>query len=499
MKKKYSVWLLKKAHLLCCAANCTAQRISIRVTFRLYASRFSILRALHLNIFEQPPNIRFFNNVSIYAFVLFFCTLLIFSNSATAKVYVDIDSPTFQQIPIAICDFNNQITSATKSANFGMTVSDDVKKDLSLTGIFNILNKKSFLEENVSSPATATGKISFSDWATIGADYLLQGNITQNDKEIIVESRLFDVTHGELLFNKRYHSEINKLKTISRAIASDVLLTLTNDEGDFNTKIAFVYKKGPKSDLYAINYDGSELKRITTHQTIIIAPRWSPDGNFLAFTSFRDRRPEVYIRNLKKGTDKKVASFEGLNLCGSFSPDGKKLLLTLSKDGNEEIYSLDLDTMKLRRLTNNYSIDVSPAWSPNGKKIAFVSNRAGSPQIYTMDADGNNVKRITFEGNYNTSPSWSPRGDRIAYEGLINNKYQIFSVDGDGNNPLQLTFDAANNESPSWSPSGRQIVYASRKNSKSNIFIMNSNGSNPRLLNDSGNKLVMPIWSPRFK
>ena len=435
----------------------------------------------------------------ISACILFFCTLPVFSNSVTAKIYVDIDSPTFQQIPIAICDFGNQITIATKSANFGITVADDVKKDLSLTGMFNILNKKSFLENNTPGNAATTENIRFSDWAAIGADYLLRGNITQNNKEIIVESHLFDVTRGEIIFNKKYRSDINKLKALSRAIASDILFTLTNDEGDFSTKIAFVSKKGSKSDIYVISYDGSELKNITNHQSIIIAPRWSPDGNFLAFTSFKDGRPEVYIRNFKNGTEKKVASFEGLNLCGSFSPDGKKLLLTLSKDGNEEIYVQEIDTLKLKRLTNSYSIDVSPTWSPDGKKIAFVSNRAGSPQIYTMDADGNNVKRITYEGKYNTSPSWSPRGGRIAYEGLTNNRYQIFSIDEDGNNPLQLTSDASNNESPSWSPSGRQIVYISRKSSNSKIFIMNSNGSNPRVLNENSYKLVMPAWSPRFK
>ncbi len=433
------------------------------------------------------------------AFILFFCTLLIFSNRAMAKVYVDIDSPTFQQIPIAICDFKNKEASPAKITDFGITVSEGVKKDLSLTGIFNILNKKSFLEEKDSATTVMAEKIRFSDWTAIGADYLLRGNTTQNDKEIIADSYLFDVIRGELIFNKKYHAEANNPKEISRAIASDILMALTGDEGDFNTKIAFVSKKGIRSDIQIVNYDGSELKSVTHHQSIVMAPRWSPDGNFLAFTSFRDRRPEVYIRNLKNGTEKKVASFEGLNLCGSFSPDGKKLLLTLSKDGNEEIYFLDLDTMKLRRLTNNYAIDVSPAWSPDGQKIAFVSNRSGSPQVYTMDTDGNNLKRITYEGNYNTSPSWSPRGDRIAYEGLTNDKYQIFSVDRDGNDTMQLTSDNANNESPSWSPSGRQIVYASRKNSKSNIFIMNSNGSYPRLLNDTGVKLVMPVWSPRLK
>jgi hypothetical protein len=54
--------LLKNAHLLCCAANRTAQRISI------YASRFGFLRALHLNIFEQPQNMGFFNDPAVTSF-----------------------------------------------------------------------------------------------------------------------------------------------------------------------------------------------------------------------------------------------------------------------------------------------------------------------------------------------------------------------------------------------------------------------------------------------
>ncbi|HUN55392.1 MAG TPA: phosphatase PAP2 family protein [Smithella sp.] len=56
MKNNQPSRLLKNAHLLRCAANRPAQRISI------YASRFSFLRALHLNIFEQPSNAGFFRN-----------------------------------------------------------------------------------------------------------------------------------------------------------------------------------------------------------------------------------------------------------------------------------------------------------------------------------------------------------------------------------------------------------------------------------------------------
>ena len=435
----------------------------------------------------------------IISFILFFYISLIFSNNAIAKIYIDIDSPTFQQFPIAICDLNNISADAAQSYDIGITLADEIKNYLAMTGIFNILNKKSFFEEKHFSKAETIEQIRFSDWSMIGADYLLRGNITGNDKKIFVDCRLFDVTRGERILNKQYNSPTEDQKELAKSIASDILFTLTGDEGEFSTKIAFVSKKGVNSDIYTVNYDGSDLKNITNHQSLVMSPRWSPDRKYLAFTSFKEGSPKVYIKNLKTGAEKKVASFDGLNLCGSFSPDSKQLLLTLSKEGMENIYVLEIETMKLKRLTHNYSIDVSPNWSPDGQRITFVSNRSGSPQIYVMDADGNNITRITYEGNYNTSPSWSPRGGRIAYEGRINGRYQIFSVDTEGNNLLQLTFDNANNESPSWSPSGRQIVYSSKTASKNRICIINANGLNMRILNENSSSLTMPVWSPRFK
>jgi len=424
---------------------------------------------------------------------------LILQNNANAKIYIDIDSPSFQQFPIAICDFNNISNDAAQTSDLGIVLADEIKFYLSMTGIFNILNKKSFLEKIEAGNAEAIEKIYFPDWVLIGADYLVRGNITQEGKQIIADCRLFDVTRSERLMSKKYNFIDSSKKEVAKNIASDILLTLTGDEGDFHTKIAFVSKKRSVSDVHIIDYDGSNQKKITSHQSLIMSPRWSPNGKLLAFTSFKDGSPKVFIRNMETGIERKVTFFDGLNLCGSFSPDGKKLLLTLSKEGLENIYYLDIETLKLKRLTHNYSIDVSPTWSPDGTKIAFVSNRSGSPQIYVMDADGNNVRRITFEGNYNTSPSWSPRGNRIAYEGSIYGKYQIFSVDHEGNNLLQLTFDNADNESPSWSPSGRQIVYSSRSATRNRLCIMNANGLNMRILHEAMNPSVMPVWSPRFK
>ena len=436
--------------------------------------------------------------VLILTLIFFFCAWPICSNRADSKVYVDIDSPAFRLIPIAICDFHPASGPVGHVAS-ETTVSERVKKDLTLTGLFNILNKQSFLENPDAVSTTAVGKIRFADWLAVGADYLVKGRIFQKDREITVEAYLYDVARGELIFGKKYQAPAEKTKAVARAIASDIMLALINDAGDFNTEIAFVSKTGLRSDIYAVSYDGADVRKVTHHQSILMAPRWSPDGNGMAFTSFKRGRPEIYFLNLKNRAEKRLASFGGLNLCGSFSPDGRKLLMTLSKDGNEEIYALDVQTLQLQRLTRHSAIDVSPSWSPDGKQIVFVSNRGGSPQIYTMDADGNNVKRITYKGSYNSSPSWSPRGDRIIYEGLTADRYQIFSVDTEGNNPAQLTSDNANNESPFWSPSGRQIVYVSRKHSGSQILIMNANGTNPRLLYEQSNRLAMPAWSGRLR
>lgn len=431
----------------------------------------------------------FFPTVFLILFVCAVCC------QATAKIYIDIDEPGFRQFPIAVCDFQNTHGLTTSGDTVNTKIAEDVRFYLSLTGLFELLDKSSFLE---GVEPGLPEVIRFTDWSLIGADFLLRGDVARESGRLTAEIRLYDIARGRVILQKKYKEATSDTRETARAIASDILLTITGDEGDFSTKIALVVKNKGAGDIFSINYDATELAPITTHKSIIITPRWSPDGRFLAFTSYKNGRPVVYLRNLHTGKEKEVAAFPGLNMCGSFSPDSRNLLLTLSKDGNEEIYSLNVETMKLTRLTNNYAIDVSPAWSPDGEKIVFVSNRSGTPQIFIMDAGGQNVNRVTFKGNYNTSPSWSPRGDRIAYEGLIDRKYQIFTVDTEGNNPTQLTFDEADNEYPSWSPSGRQIVYSSRRGSKTRICIMNANGQNMRILLGYQNGLAMPSWSPRM-
>ena len=429
----------------------------------------------------------------ITGFLIF---LLVFwcSSTACGKVYIDINSPAFQKFPVAIPEFKN-LGNAGDEDNLSEWFADELSRFLKITGFFKIINKDAFLENQDSSGITA-GEIDFSNWSSIGSDFLVKGGFSYDGKNLAVEFRLFDAIDGKLIAGKKYWGKPEEKKAMVLKFTDEILMALTGGAGVFDTKIAFVGRKDNSSEIYMINFDGSDPFKITTFNSLTLLPHWSPDGSKISFTSYKDGNPDCYIINPASGTTRKISSFKGLNLPASWSSDGKKILLVLSKDGNENIYIKHLDSGNLQSLTDDRAINVSPAWSPDGRKIAFVSNRSGSPQIFVMDSEGKTVRRLTFEGSYNSSPCWSPDGTRIAYEGSSNGYFQIFSIGENGDNLMQLTFEAGGGESPSWSPDGRYLAFSSKRDGQERICVINSNGLNLRVL--PGIKGVESFKSPSW-
>ncbi len=411
----------------------------------------------------------------------------LFPRAGLAKVYIDIDAPTFQKFPIAVDLFTRGGAQGDREGN-AVWFPDNISKYLDITGYFRIIPRSAFLDD----PVKNRENVIFSDWRTIGADYLVKGHFQWRGRELVVEMRLYDTIRGEVVLSKKYNGKGDERKNMAIKFVDEILLALTGERGVFNTRIAYVLKRGNNSEIYTIAFDGSDPVRITNYQSLTLIPRWSPDGRQISYTSYKDNNPDFYIRDMKSGMRKKISGYPGLNLSGAWSPDGRKILLTLSKDGNQEIYVMDSMNGYLQRLTYEYAIDVSPVWSPDGTKIAFVSNRAGSPQIYIMDSDGRNIKRLTYEGSYNTSPSWSMKDNRIAYEGTVGGRFQLFTISAEGGAPQQLTAQGGEHKHPSWSPDGRYLAFTLKSGGSSKIAVMNANGTNIRILCEGSN----PSWSP---
>ncbi len=416
--------------------------------------------------------------------------------AADGKVYINIDSPSAQKFPIAIADFKS-VNGSSGQENLPAWFAGTLGKTLEITGFFNILDRKAFLVDQAKL-GISTENIQFSAWTGIGAESLVTGGFTVSGRDLTLECRLFDVVQGKLIIGKRYTGKLEERKEMIVRFAQEILIALTGEKGLFDTKIAFTGKKGGSSEVYSVNFDGTEPVKLTNSRSITLSPKWSPDGKQLSFLSYKDGAPDIFVMELSRQTVKKVLSNGRLNLPATWSADSKRMLVTSSKDGSEEIYILNLADGRMTRLTNDPSIDVSPSWSPDGKQIAFVSDRGGTPQIYLMDANGSNVRRLTFEGGYNTSPAWHPRANRIAYEGRADGNFQIMVLEAEGGSPVRLSTNGGRNENPAWSPDGRYLAFVSRLGGKSRVCIMNSNGTNVRVIHEGLDGYVSPTWSPHL-
>lgn len=421
--------------------------------------------------------------------LLFFC--LFIPGTTHGKIYLDVNQAR-ALFPIATVELKN-LDGRPDPLDISRSMAQIISQDLEFTGLFSVLHPDSFLENPQTSGITAN-EINFQSWAVIGAQGLVKGGFSRQGEKIIIELRLFDVQQERFLTGRRYIGTEETLRRIGHKFANQIYATLTGEAGVFETKIAFVKADDGKKEVYLMDFDGYNQKRFSYHASITLSPAWSPDGKWLAFTSYKGTKTNLYLKELYSREEVVLSQYPDLNISPAWSPDGNTIALTLSKDGNPEIYLLNKQGRLLQRLTNTSSIEVSPTWSPDGGKIAFVSNRSGNPQVYVMDRTGANVQRITFEGNYNTEPHWSPRGDKITYSSIRGGEFHICTINPDGTGDQQLTWEG-NNESPHWSPDGRHIVFSSTRHGGKQLFTMMANGTRQKQITRGGEN-YSPAWSP---
>ncbi len=110
-------------------------------------------------------------------------------------------------------------------------------------------------------------------------------------------------------------------------------------------------------------------------------PYFSPDGRQIVFRSGRDGNHEIYLMNSDGTNVRRLTDNEATDTMPSFSPDGKQIAFVSTRDGDHEIYTLDLGPDgkpgASRRITHSPGFDTHPVFSPDGKWLVFSSQRGG--------------------------------------------------------------------------------------------------------------------------
>jgi TolB protein len=272
-------------------------------------------------------------------------------------------------------------------------------------------------------------------------------------------------------------------------------------------------------EIYLMNADGTNTRRLTYDTDRDALPALSPDGKgTIVFDSNRLRPAgepvssnisHLFLMN-RDGSKQRLLT---RGSSGTWSPDGRKIAFHASASGtglpikpdpgaattDSDIFVLDVedlldDDRKPKNITNSaQAIDDDPDWSPDGKKIVFMSHDVNddhsnpiTAEMYVMNANGRGEpkKRLTYNAEEERAPDWSPDGTRIVFmcrrgqplPGGVLPTFEICVMNADGTDQTQLTVNSVGDLTPSWSPDGQQIVFHRPVAGQGNqLWMMNAN------------------------
>ncbi len=402
---------------------------------------------------------------------------------------------TIAPIPIAIPVFLGD------DPKLAADISDVMQNDLQNSGLFQPLDRASFLEQIRDVNAAPR----FNDWRTIHADALVVGRVIKTgDGKVGAEFRLWDPATGKQLAGQRFSTAAQNWRRIGHLIADQVYERLTGEKGYFDSRVVYIDETGPKDKrikrLAIMDQDGANVRLLSQGQDLVLTPRFSPTNQEITYMSYAKDQPRVFIMNLETGQRELVGDFPNMTFAPRFSPDGQRVVMSLgSPDGSSSIFEMDLRTRQSRRLTpQSNSIDTGPCYSPDGRQVVFESDREGSQELYVMNSDGSGVRRLSGQdgGRYST-PVWSPRGDYIAFTKQLAGRFLIGVMKPDGSGERILT-EGYHNEGPTWAPNGRVLMFFRESqggNGGPRIFSVDITGYNERQV-PTPSFGSDPAWSP---
>ena len=168
-----------------------------------------------------------------------------------------------------------------------------------------------------------------------------------------------------------------------------------------------VLTKEGGSQLYTVNPDGSGVTRLASSGGIDTEPFYSPDGQWIYFTSDRGGSPQAYRIPASGGAVQRV-TFEGsYNVTPRLAPDGRSMAYVSRNGGRFRLTLMDLATKQTQVLTDSDK-DESPSFAPNGRVIIYASEIGGRGVLAAVSSDGRVKQRLSVQAADVREPAWGP-------------------------------------------------------------------------------------------
>ena len=370
---------------------------------------------------------------------------------------IEITDGVIEPMPYAVPDF---VPDTSAAAEMAAQLSRVIASDLTGTGLFREVPASA----HISRVTDFSAPVKYADWKAVNAQALITGGVSVDGGKLTVRFRLYDVfSDKEMGSGLQFTGTTEGWRRMAHKVADAVYSRITGESGYFDSRVVFVSESGPKNErqkrLAIMDYDGANVKYLTSSDAIVLAPRFSPTGDRVLYTSYESGFPQIHVMDVGKVQRRVLNADEGtMTFAPRFSPDGRTVVYSQAQGGNTDLYTMDINTGRRTRLTTAPSIETAPSYSPDGSQIVFESDRSGTPQLYIMPAGGGDARRISNgKGRYGT-PVWSPRGDLVAFTKQSGGRFHIGVMRTDGSEERLLTASFLD-EGPTWSPNGRVIMF----------------------------------------
>jgi len=243
---------------------------------------------------------------------------------------------------------------------------------------------------------------------------------------------------------------------------------LLSQVGQGAGRIAFSAYRHHNWDIYTVNPDGSDLRRVTHDPAPDRSPAWSPDGNKIAFASRRNHNWDIYVVDASGGEPRRLTTHPAYDGAPSFSPDGGRIAFESYQGGDLDIWIMDADGSYPQNLTSEVTEgDFGPTWSPDGRFIAFTSWRYGDKDVFLVEVGSGQVTRLTDSPAIEESPVWSSDNQNLTFVYQEDGVRDIYVMDvahppALGGRAKRLTW-FTRDDSPAWSPDGQRLAFIAHR------------------------------------
>ena len=311
-------------------------------------------------------------------------------------------------------------------------------------------------------------------------------------KTLLAASLMFVTVHA--INAEENFSEFEPMDVFDLEWASDPRVSPDGKTIVYVRKSNDIMKDRERSNLWQVSTDGSDHRPLYSGLNSIKSPRWSPNGEKLAFISNDTGSQQIHVRWFDSGDTAVISQLQASPSNLSWSPDGKWLAFTM----NVKVPTKSIAEPRAKPEGATWAkkpITVTTTrYQYDGQGIVEPAYR----HVFIVPADGGTSRQLT-EGNFNHygSLAWSPNSDQVFFSAyrsddweLVSDEADIYSVNISTKKLTQITNQSGAERSPVISPNGRLIAFIKEERrplayTPDQIAIMDLNGENIRILSEA--------------